>query len=70
MAYHLPDHGGLGPLRLSEVMEQAWVIGAFWYTLALSSPLGLFSIFYEHIHPILTEQDLSDIGPVLADETR
>lgn len=46
-------------------MKQAWVPGTFWYALALSSPLGLFSIVYEHIHPLLTEQDPSEIGPVM-----
>lgn len=42
-------------LRLSDVMEQSWATGTFWYSLALSSPTGLFSLFYEHIQPLLTK---------------
>ena len=66
MSCSIPSlHDGPSPLRLSEVMEQAWAAGTFWYTLALSSPTGLFSLFYKHIHPILTKQKSSDIGPVM-----
>lgn len=36
---------------LSEVMNQAWTTGTFWYTLALSSPSGIFNIFQKHIRP-------------------
>ncbi|KAK2811582.1 hypothetical protein FQN50_001924 [Emmonsiellopsis sp. PD_5] len=38
--------------RLSDVMNQAWETGTFWYTLALSSPSGLFNIFGRHIRPL------------------
>ncbi|PLB49351.1 hypothetical protein P170DRAFT_509909 [Aspergillus steynii IBT 23096] len=38
--------------RLSDVMSQAWATGTFWYTLALSSPSGLFSIFHKHVRPL------------------
>lgn len=34
---------------LSDVMNRTWATGTFWYTLALSSPSGLFRIFNEHI---------------------
>ncbi|KAK1138536.1 hypothetical protein N8T08_002422 [Aspergillus melleus] len=42
------------PLRTSEIMEQAWKTGTFWYSLALSSPTGPFRLFYEHIQPLLS----------------
>lgn len=38
--------------RLSDVMNRGWETGTFWYTLALSSPSGLFNIFHEHIRPL------------------
>ncbi|GAD96456.1 predicted protein [Paecilomyces variotii No. 5] len=37
---------------LSEVMNRAWATGTFWYTLALCSPSGVFTIFTEHIRPL------------------
>lgn len=40
---------------LSNVMKHSWEIGTFWYTLALSSPTGLFSIFYRHIQPMFSK---------------
>lgn len=51
--------------RLSEVMEEAWARGTFWYTLALSSPTGLFRIFYERIQPLLSEHCSEEIGEVM-----
>ncbi|PYH94294.1 hypothetical protein BO71DRAFT_398968 [Aspergillus ellipticus CBS 707.79] len=42
--------------RLSEMMEQTWATGTFWYALALSSPSGLFTIFNEHIRPLFCEK--------------
>ncbi|KAJ5720468.1 uncharacterized protein N7483_008402 [Penicillium malachiteum] len=32
---------------LSEIMNRSWQSGAFWFSLALSSPMGLFSVFYK-----------------------
>lgn len=46
------DGAGEIPPRLSDVMNRTWLSGAFWYTLALSSPSGLFRIFNEHIRPL------------------
>lgn len=43
---------GASQLHLSDVMERSWESGAFWYTLALSSPSGLFTIFNKHIRPL------------------
>ncbi|KAG2414306.1 hypothetical protein HFD88_003497 [Aspergillus terreus] len=43
------NEGGLP--RLSDVMNRAWESGTFWYTLALSSPSGMFTIFDQHIRP-------------------
>lgn len=37
-------------------MKQAWERGTFWFSLALTSPTGLFAIFYKQIQPILTEK--------------
>ncbi|KAJ6023805.1 hypothetical protein N7540_004602 [Penicillium herquei] len=45
------------PYVLSEAMEQSWGSGALWYSLALSSPTGLFQIFYNHIHSVLSDND-------------
>lgn len=53
------------PIRLSEVMEQTWVAGTFWYSLALSSPTGLFGLFYKHIQTFLSENGSEDIGEVM-----
>lgn len=38
---------------LSDVMKKTWESGTFWYSLALLSPTGLFSIFYKRIQPEL-----------------
>lgn len=56
---------GKTPLRLSEVMEEAWASGTFWYSLALSSPTGLFSLFYGHIQPLLSKNDSEEIGEIM-----
>jgi len=53
------------PLLLSDVMEQAWETGTFWYSLALSSPTGLFRIFYEYIQPLLSEHPSNEIGEIM-----
>ncbi|KAJ6096077.1 hypothetical protein N7486_006823 [Penicillium sp. IBT 16267x] len=53
------------PVRLSEVMEQAWATGTFWYSLALSSPSGLFRLFYEHIQPLLSKHCSDEIGEIM-----
>ncbi|KAJ5215219.1 uncharacterized protein N7498_001626 [Penicillium cinerascens] len=61
----LPKDAGSTPFRLSETMEQAWATGTFWYSLALSSPTGLFRLFYEHIQPLLSEHGSDDIGETM-----
>ncbi|KAJ5702201.1 hypothetical protein N7488_009749 [Penicillium malachiteum] len=38
-------------ISLSEIMNRSWHSGAFWFSLALSSPMGLFSVFYKQIQP-------------------
>lgn len=53
------------PLRLSKVMNEAWVTGTFWYSLALSSPSGLFSLFYDHIQPLLSEHSSEEIDEIM-----
>lgn len=55
-----------GGLRLADIMNQAWEMGTFWYTLALSSPTGLFQLFYHHIQPRLIsihEEDPDNVMP-------
>ncbi|KAK2798120.1 hypothetical protein FQN50_008931 [Emmonsiellopsis sp. PD_5] len=39
-------------LRLSTVMKKTWDRGAFWYILALRSPTGLNTLFYDRIQPL------------------
>jgi hypothetical protein len=36
------------PISLHSILQQGWERGTFWYALALSSPMALFSIFYDH----------------------
>ncbi|KAE8155014.1 hypothetical protein BDV25DRAFT_170329 [Aspergillus avenaceus] len=45
-------NNGASHLRLSAFMKRSWETGAFWYSLALSSPSGLFTIFSKHIRPL------------------
>lgn len=49
-----PHHDGKP--QLSVVMKQNWEVGAFWYTLALASPTGLFRLFYKQIQPRFIER--------------
>jgi len=46
-------------------MEEAWASGTFWYSLPLSRPTGLFSLFYEHIQPLLSKNDAEEIGEIM-----
>lgn len=55
------DHGAL-QLHLSDVMKRSWESGAFWYTLALSSPSGLFTIFSRHIRPLFVRATRKSSG--------
>ncbi|KAF7595537.1 hypothetical protein BBP40_005572 [Aspergillus hancockii] len=41
----LPDN----QQRVSGIMKEDWETGTFWYTLVLTSPTGLFSIFCRQI---------------------
>jgi len=50
---------------LSEVMEQAWITGTFWFSLTLSSPTGLSLLFYRRIQSFLTEHATDEIGEVM-----
>ncbi|KAL3462523.1 hypothetical protein BJX64DRAFT_299469 [Aspergillus heterothallicus] len=42
---------GKGELRLSSVMGTAWSMGTFWYSLALTTPSGMFNIFRNQTRP-------------------
>lgn len=42
---------GQSTASLSEIMDRSWVSGTFWFSLALASPTGLFSVFYKQIQP-------------------
>jgi hypothetical protein len=35
-----------------EIMNRAWESGAFWYTVGMLSPSGIFYIFNHHIKPL------------------
>jgi hypothetical protein len=50
---------------LSEVMNRTWTAGTFWYTLALSSPSGLFGIFKNHIRPLFCTEYLEEFHMVM-----
>ncbi|QQK43077.1 Aminoglycoside phosphotransferase [Penicillium digitatum] len=53
-------------LRLSEIMNKTWDSGAFWYTIGISSPSGLFNIFNHHIKPLFCAKDYDeDFGVVM-----
>ncbi|KAF9250514.1 uncharacterized protein N7518_005544 [Penicillium psychrosexuale] len=40
-----------GKANLSGIMDRSWRSGTFWFSLALASPTGLFSVFYKQIQP-------------------
>ncbi|KAL2811735.1 hypothetical protein BDW59DRAFT_54160 [Aspergillus cavernicola] len=50
---------------LSDIMNTTWATGTFWYTLALSSPSGLFTIFKEHIRPLFCTDYLQEFNLVM-----
>jgi hypothetical protein len=50
---------------LSEVLNSTWAAGTFWYTLALSSPSGLFGIFKHHIRPLFCTEYLEEFNLVM-----
>lgn len=37
--------------KLSSIMNRSWEMGTFWYSLALSSPTGIFNLFYKKLQP-------------------
>ncbi|EPS31236.1 hypothetical protein PDE_06191 [Penicillium oxalicum 114-2] len=49
-------------IPLHSILQQGWDRGTFWCILALLSPSGLFSIFYDHIQPRFTDKHRE--GPV------
>lgn len=49
-----------GPLY-SLMMSTSWEIGTFWYVLALRSPTGLHSIFYDRIQPQFCDKHGDDV---------
>ncbi|KKK15238.1 hypothetical protein AOCH_000385 [Aspergillus ochraceoroseus] len=56
---------GAADLRLSDFMKRSWERGAFWYSLALSSPSGLFTIFSKHIKPLFCQDYEEEFGVVM-----
>lgn len=44
-----------GTILFSSIMKRGWEKGTFWYSLALESPTGLFSLFYDYIQPRFAE---------------
>lgn len=45
---------------LSQILEYGWQRGTFWYALALDSPTGLFTLFYDHIQPRFSKEHIDD----------
>ncbi|KAJ5666872.1 hypothetical protein N7462_011281 [Penicillium macrosclerotiorum] len=54
-------------LSLSVIMNNTWESGGFWYTLGMSSPSGLFTIFSHQIKPLFfcTEDYDEEFGVVM-----
>lgn len=50
---------------LSDIMDTTWTAGTFWYTLALSSPSGLFTIFQQHIRPLFCTDYLEEFNLIM-----
>ncbi|RAK99712.1 uncharacterized protein BO80DRAFT_466024 [Aspergillus ibericus CBS 121593] len=50
---------------LSDVMSKTWATGTFWYTLALSSPSGLFTIFKQHIRPLFCTEYIEEFNLIM-----
>ena len=50
---------------LSDIMNTTWATGTFWYTLALSSPSGLFTIFQQHIRPLFCTDYLEEFNLIM-----
>ncbi|PGG97357.1 hypothetical protein AJ79_09228 [Helicocarpus griseus UAMH5409] len=42
-------------ISLSDVMNQGWESKTFWYALALTSPTGIFAIFFDRIRPMFAK---------------
>lgn len=53
---HKPNDTPSATWKLSDVMNTAWGMGTFWYSLALSSPTGLFAVFDKELQPRFTEK--------------
>lgn len=49
-----------GSDSISKTMHQGWSNGTFWYSLALQSPTGIFSIFYDRIQPQFERSHATD----------
>ncbi|PWY96296.1 hypothetical protein BO94DRAFT_591969 [Aspergillus sclerotioniger CBS 115572] len=57
--------GNSHPPSLSDVMNQTWTTGTFWYTLALSSPSGLFTIFKDQIRPLFCTDYIEEFNLIM-----
>lgn len=62
---HGEKDDGPGPLCLSEIMNHTWASGAFWYTLGISSPSAIVTIFSDHIKPSFCKQYDAEFGMVM-----
>ena len=60
---------GKGELGLSSIMGTAWKKGTFWYSLALTTPSGLFTIFRNHIKPCFIAHRPEDNNPEEVDHS-
>lgn len=50
---------------ISSIMQKGWETGTFWCSLALRSPTGLFSLFYDYIQPFFTEDNEENAWQVI-----
>ncbi|GLA67166.1 hypothetical protein AtubIFM55763_001122 [Aspergillus tubingensis] len=62
---HRKNDDEFTPFRLSEIMNHTWESGAFWYTMGISSPSGLFTIFSNHIKPLFCKNYDEEFGVVM-----
>lgn len=58
-------HSSNSPPLLSDIMQKSWATGTFWYTLALSSPSGLFMILKQHVRPRFCKDQVEEFNTVM-----
>jgi hypothetical protein len=46
---HISSTSNYRKQQLSIIIKESWMVGGFWYTLALASPHWTFCMFYKQI---------------------